>query len=110
MNLLKKPFTIFSIAAVALTIVSAVVIYINWNNLPQELVFKFNHREGVSTIAEKTNLIQILIASVVMLAVNFVLANTLFHRERILSVLLVVTNTALALLTLIVIGHIISIN
>ncbi len=111
MRILKKPLLAFSIIAIALYLASIFIFVINAKTLPDSgLILQISATKEIKELGSKSDIVGIGIVSGIVLAINFVLAETFFMRERILSFLLILANVLIALLTLITIGFIISLN
>lgn len=111
MRVFKKPLITLSAIAIALFVASALILIFNLKNLPDsELILQISAMKEIKRLGSKSDIVGIEIAGAIMLAINFVLAEVFFMRERILSFLLVLANILIALLALITIGFILSLN
>lgn len=111
MHIFKKPLLILSAIAIALFVASALILVFSLKNLPDsELILQISAMKEIKRLGSKSDIVGIEVVGAVMLAINFILAETFFMRERILSFLLVLANVLIALLALITIGFILSLN
>lgn len=106
----EKVLTGFTAASAVLILASVALTAFNMSELGTPLILHFDAYSGADFFGSITDLWLIIGVVFLMIVANIVLAETFFRRERILSYLLVGTNFLLALLLLIVVAVIISVN
>jgi len=99
-----------TVLAVLLTLVGVLRVYFLQDVLPPQLIIHFDAFRGADFFGDITDVWWISALAVGMMALNAALAVAFFHRERIISYLLVGTNTLLALLLFIALSTILSVN
>ena len=110
MNIFRMPFAVFPLIAIALFLTSAIFFSLNFSSLPDEIIIQFNNFEGVKTFGAKSDLMGILTITGIALVINFILAETLFYRDRILALMLLAASFFIGILNIIILLLIISIN
>ncbi|MDP2703898.1 MAG: hypothetical protein Q8P01_01615 [bacterium] len=111
MRIFKKPLLAFSVIAITLFVVSALILVFNLKTLPESgLILQISAMKEIKQLGSKSDIVGIEIVGAIVLIINFILAETFFMRERILSFLLILANVLIALLALITIGFILSLN
>lgn len=94
----------------AVIILGAILTAFNIKNLSTPLIFHFDKYREVDLFGGLLDLWKITVIAVVALIINAVLAETFFYRERFFSYFLAIVSLITAVLSLIVIGTILSFN
>ena len=110
MLIFKKPLAVFSVATIIVFLATIIIAGFNLNKVSDELIIRFNNTDGVKTFGTKIDVLGILAISAVMLVLNFFLSENLFYRDRALTLILLVSNIFISVLSLIVISLVVSIN
>lgn len=110
-GILKSRIALLFLSLTAVLLLTAfILILINVDNLSYPLIIHFNPYEGVNLTGGENSLWSILIIGLVIITLNTFLGNVFFKRERIVSYVFFVINFIIAIMTLISIAQIISIN
>ncbi len=109
--ILKDKYTSFVFFVGALLLVIALFrVNINFTDTGNLLVIHFDAFKGVDFFGDTRDVFDIVASSAVVWGINFILANTLYSRERFLSYLLATSTLIFAVLILISINVIINVN
>ena len=106
----EKTLIIFLIIGGIFMLSSLGLLYFNSSNLIPPIIIHFDSYQGVSFLGTLTDLWSIWLVGFIMIIINFGLSEVFFYRERLLSYLFVGTNIIIALLVLIILAVIISVN
>lgn len=86
------------------------MIYLNLDKLSYPLILHFSQSQGVDLVGGKIDLWGVLIMGTLVVLINTILGAVVFYRQRILTYILLTSNVLIAILALIIIGQVISLN
>lgn len=98
------------LASFILLAISFGVAFINMDNMSNVLVIHLDSYKGIDFFGDKNDILSILAFGALVIALNGILANTLYLRERFLSYVLAFSSALFSLLIFMGILAIISIN
>lgn len=110
MNIFKKPIFPFIIAVFGLLLASCVVLLIHWKKLPPNIITAFQDGSGSPVLSLKNDTSVFILVGFFAIALNLAIANFLFFRERILSVLIAAFSVFFSVFLTVAIGFIVSVN
>ncbi|MEK9154746.1 MAG: hypothetical protein AAB596_01605 [Patescibacteria group bacterium] len=110
-NIIKdKHLRLVSGTTLVLVLLSSAMVYFKLKNASLPLVIHFNEYVGVDFFGGKFEALGITVSSFAIILVNFFLADFIYDRERFLSYILVFCSLGIAILILMAIYVIISVN
>lgn len=111
LNILKDKYLRF-IGALSLLILflTGLIFYFKFGQTTTPLIIHFEIGKGIDFLGGQSKVFGILFSSLIMILINFFLADFLYFRERFLSYIFGFASLTIAILILIVISVIISIN
>ncbi len=89
---------------------SFIFAYLQIWDITSPLIIHFDVYKGIDFLGDRFDVFGILLTALAMVAVNFVLANFLYYRERFLSFVFGFCSLGLTILILIAVSVIISVN
>ena len=109
--ILKDKYLVFSFAAVAIILlISASMTYLNFAGNRNLLVIHFDSYKGIDFFGDNQDVLDIIVTGFIIFLINMALAKAFYFRERFLSYALATATVILAVLILIAVNGIISIN
>ncbi|MAF80217.1 hypothetical protein CL629_04015 [bacterium] len=110
-EVLQKPLLAFTLIAVILYGIGIGVFLISQSSLPDSgLILQIGASKEIKMLGDKGDMAVIPRVGGIVILINILLAQAFFQKERILSILFLIASDIVALLTLITIGFIISLN
>lgn len=111
MNIFKeKALTIlFGVSALFLVISFGTILF-KIGGLSTPLIIHFDAFQGVDFFGEKADFWAIWIVGLVIMVINYFLANVFFHRERVLTYIIASVNTLIGIFLFVAVATIISVN
>ncbi len=100
---------VFGLSFFVLLLISCVA-YIKLGENTAPLIIHFDIYKGIDFLGGRTEVFGILVSAFAMLLINFFLASVFYNRERFLSYIFGFTSLGLAVLILIAVSVIISVN
>jgi len=91
-------------------ILSASLFYVQISPLEKPLILHFDSYMGIDFLGSKAQVFQIILSVFILFIINLFLAAFLYNRERFLSYMFVFVSLEIAVLILMAIGVIISVN
>ncbi|KKU93876.1 MAG: hypothetical protein UY26_C0003G0024 [Candidatus Jorgensenbacteria bacterium GW2011_GWA1_48_13] len=106
----RKVMFVLLAAAMALMAFSLVLVLLNVNELSAPLILHFDKLKGIDFLGEKSDVWGIWAGGFALLVLNSLLASVFFHRERVLAYVFAGVNLLFAVLVLVALGVIFSVN
>lgn len=110
MKILKKPLIFIVVASILVCLIAVTIGIFSFSSMPEEIVLQLNNTEGVKTFGSRMDLIGLLISILVLICVNFILAEALFQRNRVLSFVLIFLNLLISISSIVIVSFITSLN
>jgi hypothetical protein len=111
MKVLKtKNFAIIFGLSFGFLILTALVAYLKLADTSAPLIVHFDVYKGIDFLGNRFDILNILVVALIILLINFFLAEFIFDRQRFLSFIFAYVSLAISALILIAISVIISIN
>ena len=109
-KILKKPLIFLVLISIALSLFAIIFSALSFSKLPDEIILQLNNNEGVKTFGSRADFIGVVVSVIILICVNFILAEVLFQRERVLSIILIFANIAISLGLVIIVSLLLSLN
>ena len=97
-------------ASFAVLLLAGIIAYIRFGEITTPLIIHFDAYQGIDFFGSRADVFNILIVAAVIFLINFILADFLFDRQRLLTYYFAFIGLAVAVLILINILVIISVN
>ncbi len=109
---MPRSLLLIHVSAAALTVITAIVAYVNLINISHLLVIHFDSFRGIDFLGAKSDVLRIFIWATALTFLNFLLSQFFYHRSRlrVFSYFFASFNILLWSLILIVVAVIISVN
>lgn len=101
---------IMLLSSAVLFCASLIALVWNFFGMPSEIVLQFDAFHGILLSGHKASLFAIWLGALLLGGVNFVLAEKLFFRNRVLTYLVTTTTLIISFFALVAIGTIVSVN
>ncbi len=110
-NIIKDKYLRVVVAlSLLILFITALIFYLKIGSATTPLIIHFDIYKGIDFLGNKTKVFGILLLTLIILLINFFLADFLYNRERFLSYIFTFVSLGLAILILITINVIISVN
>jgi len=106
----EKPLFITTILSASLLLLSLLLIILNIHKVGSPVILHFDIFRGIDLFGNKIDIWFFWLSSLLIAFLNSALGEIFFYKERILSYLLVSSNLLFALITLVAVGVIITVN
>ncbi|MEK7162739.1 MAG: hypothetical protein AAB696_00400 [Patescibacteria group bacterium] len=110
-NIIKdKYLRVIVVLSFLILFLSVIIFYLKLGQQTMPLIIHFEAGQGIDFLAGRMEVLGILLSALVIISINFFLADFLYYRERFLSYIFGFGSLIVAVLILIIISVIVSVN